>query len=174
VSRYHRGGHGGGRGNGGPQQPPQQGGQGGGQSYRGGHGQGRGRGNGGRGNGGGPKLTCQVCNKYGHDALRCRNRFNHAYQPEEQIRENREHAANAANIQGSGYTVETNWYMDSGVTDHLTSALDRLHLHERYSGKDHVQVANGAGLHIPHIGQSKIPGSSRSLALKDVLCVPNI
>jgi histone deacetylase 1/2 len=138
VSRYHGGGHGGGHGNGGPQQSPQQGGQGGRQGYHGDRGQGRGHGNGGRGNGGGPKPTCQVCNKYGHDALCCRNRFNHAYQPEEQIRENREHAANAANIQGSGYTIDTNWYMDSGATDHLTSDLDRLHLHERYSGKDHV------------------------------------
>jgi len=70
--------------------------------------------------------------------------------------------------------VDTNWYTDSGATDHLTSDLDHLTLHERYAGKDHVQVANGAGLHITHIGQSKIPGSSKLLVLNNVLRVPNI
>jgi hypothetical protein len=41
-------------------------------------------GHGGGGHGrGGPKPTCQVCNKYGHDALHCCQRFNHAYQSDE-------------------------------------------------------------------------------------------
>ena len=62
--------------------------------------------------------------------------------------------------------------MDSGATDHLTSDLERLHVHERYSGKDHVQVANGAGLSIAHIGNSYLPGSS--LHLKNILHVPHI
>uniref|UniRef100_A0A453Q748 Uncharacterized protein n=1 Tax=Aegilops tauschii subsp. strangulata TaxID=200361 RepID=A0A453Q748_AEGTS len=59
------------------------GGQGG-QGARGGHGDqgGRGRGTRGRGNGR-TNLKCQVCSKFGHDALHCRNRFNHAFQPEE-------------------------------------------------------------------------------------------
>lgn len=144
----------------------------GGQQHHGGQGgrsRGRGRGRG-TSKSGGPKPTCQVCNKYGHDALRCRNRFNHAFQPEE----NHEHAANTVNTSSGTYTVDTTWYTDSGATDHLTSDLDRLTLHERYAGKGHVQVANGAGLHITHIGQSKVPGSSKSLVLNNVLRVPNI
>jgi histone deacetylase 1/2 len=43
---------------------------------------------------------------------------------------------------------------------------------ERYGGKDHVQVANGAGLSISHIGHSTLAGSS--LRLKNILHVPNI
>ena len=38
--------------------------------------------------------------------------------------------------------------MDSGATDHFTNDLERLHIHERYAGKDNVQVANGKGLSI--------------------------
>jgi hypothetical protein len=62
--------------------------------------------------------------------------------------------------------------MDTGATDHLTSNLERLHVHERYGGKDQVQVANGSGLSISHIGHSNLAGSS--LHLKDILQVPHI
>lgn len=54
--------------------------------------------------GSGGRPTCQVCKKYGHDALRCRQRFNHAYQPDD----HRERTGNSA--QTSSYTVDTNWY----------------------------------------------------------------
>ena len=43
---------------------------------------------------------------------------------------------------------DPNWFVDCGATDHLTSELDRLSIHERYQGKDQVQVANGASLSI--------------------------
>jgi uncharacterized membrane protein YgcG len=145
----------------------------------GGHGgQNRGRGGSGRGNGGGghnsgrggsgPKPTCQVCNIYGHDALHCRQRFNHAYQPDD----TRERQVNAAAT--PSYSVDTNWYLDSGANDHLTNDLDQLSLHERYTGKDIVQVANGSGLSIAHIGHSLIPGSSRPLYLHNILHVPSV
>jgi histone deacetylase 1/2 len=117
----------------------------------------------------GPK--CQVCSKYGHDALRCRQRFNHAFQPED----NRDRGARSGNAaQAGSYSVDTNWYMDSGATDHLTSDLDRLHMNERYSGKDTVQVANGQGLHISHVGRSSLTGSSKPLHLNHVLYVPRL
>lgn len=138
----------------------------GGGGYRGGGGRGRGRG---RGRNNGPR--CQVCGIHGHVALNCRNRFNHAYQPEEYRGEYR--GGNSA-MTGRGYNVDTNWYIDTGATDHLTSDLDRLTIQERYHGKDQVQVANGAGLHISHIGHSIIPGLDRSLALKNILHVPHI
>jgi hypothetical protein len=50
------------------------------------------------------------------------------------------------------------------------SDLARLHLQERYGGTDHVQVANGAGLSITHIGHSSLAGSS--IHLKNILHVP--
>uniref|UniRef100_A0ACD5TNX4 Uncharacterized protein n=1 Tax=Avena sativa TaxID=4498 RepID=A0ACD5TNX4_AVESA len=131
---------------------------------RGGQGQGRGRGNN-RSN-----VKCQVCGKYGHEALRCRQRFNYSYQPED----NRDRSGNYSANSGS-YSVDPHWYMDSGATDHLTSDLDRLSVHERYGGKDKVQVANGAGLNISHVGHSTISGSSsKPLYLRNILHVPHI
>jgi histone deacetylase 1/2 len=64
--------------------------------------------------------------------------------------------------------------MDTGATDHLTNDMERLSVHERYHGRDQVQVAKGAGLSISHIGHSRLAGPKHSLALRDILHVPNI
>jgi hypothetical protein len=61
--------------------------------------------------------------------------------------------------------------MDLGTTDHLTNELARLQAYERYGGKDQVQVANGVGLSISHIGHSLLTGSS--IHLKNILHVPD-
>jgi hypothetical protein len=68
-SGYHGGGH---QGQGGGQQGARNGG-----------GQGGGGQNGGLNNGGGgrrPRLRCQICGIWGHEALACRNRFNQVFQ----------------------------------------------------------------------------------------------
>ena len=127
-----------------------------------------GRNDGGRnggGNGGNRRWRprCQLCGIWGHEVANCRNRFDSNFQPPQQPR--------------SGHAATTHpnnnnpWIMDSGTTDHLTSELARLHTHERYDGKDQVQVANGAGLSISHIGHSLLTGSS--LHLKNIVHVPD-
>lgn len=47
-----------------------------------------------------------------------------------------------------GYNIDHNWYADTGATDHLTSDLDRLTMHECYKGSNKFQVANGSGMAI--------------------------
>jgi hypothetical protein len=116
---------------------------------------------------GSSKPTCQVCLKYGHDALRWRNHFNDAYHPEDPP-----HTDNSTNT--SSYLVDPNWYVDSDAYDHLTNDLDHLNIHERYNRKDHIQVANGAGLNISHIGHSMILGFDKPLYLRNILHVPSI
>jgi hypothetical protein len=69
-------------------------------------------------------------------------------------------------------TSSPSWMMDTGATDHLTNDLQRLHMQERYGGTDQVQVANGAGLSIAHIGHSSLAGSH--LKLNNILHVPHI
>ncbi|CAM8893629.1 unnamed protein product [Rhodiola kirilowii] len=108
---------------------------------------------------------CQICRLFGHDALNCHNRFNEAYNAEEPRSRN---AADRRNFNG------THWYMDSGATDHLTSDLERLTVQEKYTGKDQIQMANGTGLSITHIGHTRLAGSNNSLILKNILRVPNI
>ncbi|KAK1647815.1 hypothetical protein QYE76_065620 [Lolium multiflorum] len=116
----------------------------------GGHGGGRGDNSGrdaqGGGRGRGGKSTCQICGVYGHDALRCYSRFNHAIQPESSTRT----AANYTNANDS-YTSDPNWYMDSGATDHMTNDIERLHVHENYKSNEQIQVANGSDDQQQHV-----------------------
>jgi hypothetical protein len=68
---------------------------------------------------------------------------------------------------------DSNWYLDSGATDHIIGKLDKLIMHDRYHGGDQVSVANGAGMHINHIGHSVIPTTYCPLHLNNVLHVPH-
>jgi hypothetical protein len=52
----------------------------------------------------------------GHRALRCYKRFDASYSGEEK----------QANAAATSYNVDTDWYIDTGATDHITSELDKL------------------------------------------------
>lgn len=121
---------------------------------------------GGRTGGGGRNDTrpvCQVCFKRGHAASDCWHRFDQNYVPEER------HVAAAVSY---AYGADSNWYIDSGATDHITSELDKLSIRDKYKGNDHVHTTNGAGMEIKHIGQSFVSTPMRNLHLKNVLHVP--
>jgi histone deacetylase 1/2 len=109
---------------------------------------------------------CQLCGYWGHDAFDCKNRFNQDF-----VRNNNSRRSGNAASTTSNNSLPP-WLMDSGATDHITNDLERLHVHERYTGKDNVQVANGKGLSISHIGHSTLAGSS--IHLKNILHVPEI
>jgi hypothetical protein len=34
----------------------------------------------------------------------------------------------------ASYEVDTNWYVDSGATDHMTGELEKLTIHDKYGG----------------------------------------
>jgi hypothetical protein len=105
-----------------------------------GRGRNNGRGQGGRGNshgrGGGfqnsnskqnvPKQSYQICKKAGHEAPDCWYRYDEDYQQK---------TAGSAN---TGYGVDTNWYADSGASDHITSELEKLTVRDKYHGHDQV------------------------------------
>jgi hypothetical protein len=109
--------------------------------FHGGCGTGRG---GGCGNGN--KVLCQVYGKTGHTALRCYKRFDANHNGDDKH-------TNAAT---SSYNVDTDWYTNTGATDHITSELDKLTVREKYGGVDQVHTASGSGMPICHVGQSSI------------------
>ncbi|XP_071680363.1 uncharacterized protein [Lolium perenne] len=90
------------------------GGYGGGRSGGYNHNNSSGQGRGSRYNG----PPCQICNKAGHPAYNCFKRFNRSFiTPEVQ--------ANVVTSEPS-YGVDTNWYIDTGATDHVIGELDKL------------------------------------------------
>jgi hypothetical protein len=36
----------------------------------------------------------------------------------------------------TSYCVDSNWYTDTGATDHVTSDLEKLKIHDKYKGND--------------------------------------
>jgi hypothetical protein len=43
-----------------------------------------------------------------------------------------------AGMADNSYGVDTNWYIDTGATDHVTDELEKLSVHERYKGGDQI------------------------------------
>jgi hypothetical protein len=72
----------------------------------------------------------------------------------------------------NSYGVDSNWYVDSGATDHVTGELDNLTMKDNYTGSDKIYMANGSGMYIKHIGQSTIHTPLCDLKLNNVLHVP--
>jgi hypothetical protein len=58
------------------------------------------------------------------------HRFDHNYQPKESIK--------MVVVVSSGYTMDPNWYVNTGEIDHITHDLERLAIKEQYTDGDHV------------------------------------
>ena len=72
-------------------------------------------------------------------------------------------------------TSDTNWYPDTGSTNHLTNDLQNLNLHlEPYHGSDQIYIGNGADLPIKNIGSATISTPTHSFTLSQLLYVPQI
>jgi len=95
--------------------------------------------------------------------VRCFKRFNRDFTGPPQ------RSASAAT---SSYGVDTNWYVDSGATDHITGDLEKLTVRDRYHGSDQVHAANGSGMEIDHIGHSVLQSSNGKINLQNILHVP--
>jgi histone deacetylase 1/2 len=73
----------------------------------------------------------------------------------------------------AGYGVDTNWYMDTCATDHITGELEKLTTREKYHGGDQVHTASGSGMEIQHFGHGILRSPTRDLHLRNILHVPS-
>ena len=101
---------------------------------------------------------CQVCFKKNHTAVECWHRFDENYVPDQRL------AAAGAH----SYNVDTNWYTDTGATDHVTGELENLTLKSKYNGGDQIHTASGSGMDISHIGHATVHTPSRDIHLRNV------
>jgi transposase InsO family protein len=73
----------------------------------------------------------------------------------------------------TGYGVDTNWYMDTGATEHITGELEKLTTRDKYHGGEQVHTASGSGMKIQHIGHGVLRFPTRNLHLNNILHVPS-
>jgi len=119
---------------------------------------------GGSGNKYAEKPTCQICGKVGHTAQRCWYRYDDDEEYQQQ--------GKTAGAASTSYGIDTNWYIDSGSSDHITGDLEKLTVHNKYKGKDQVHGADGKDMSIRNIVHSVIHTPCKDLSLKNILHVP--
>jgi histone deacetylase 1/2 len=108
-------------------------------------------------------IICQICNREGHPAKHCWYCFSDA---DDDVFDDKEaHVAS--------YGVDTNWYSDTGATNHITGELNNLTMRDTYRGNDKVNTASGQGMSISHIGHSTVHTQAQKFLLNNVLHVPN-
>jgi hypothetical protein len=111
--------------------------------------------------------TCQICNIYGHPAKDCWWRYGDDDDSDDRGSKGDKSANHAS------YGIDTNWYSDTGATDHITSELNKLLMANKYNGQDRIRTAKGTGMSISHIGNSILRIPHGSFDLNNILHVPN-
>lgn len=95
--------------------------------------------------------------------VRCYKRFDSSFSGPPQ---------KTASAATSLYGVDTNWYLDSGATDHITGELEKLTIRDKYNGGEQVHTANETGMEIANVGHSILHSPIKNLHLKNILHVP--
>jgi hypothetical protein len=50
------------------------------------------------------------------------------------------------------YSVGSDWYTDTGATNHITNELDKMVIRDRYMGGEQIHTANSSGMDIENVG----------------------
>jgi hypothetical protein len=87
---------------------------------------------------------------------------------EEDYEPNPRHTVAAAT---TSYTVDNNWYANSGATDHITSELDKLAIRDKYTGTEKVHTTSGVGMEISDTSKYFIHTPSHTFELCNILHV---
>lgn len=61
--------------------------------------------------------------------------------------------------------IDPSWYLNIGVSDHISPKIRKLNITEKYNGDDKIQVRNGNYLFVSHVSTSFFPNLKFS-------CVP--
>ncbi|KAH9779181.1 retrovirus-related pol polyprotein from transposon RE2 [Citrus sinensis] len=84
----------------------------------------------------------------------------------------------AAYLANMDAPADTNWYLDSGATHHLTNDMRNMNMAEPFAGTSKLVIGNGVGLFITHTGSAVLRMQSSinhfDLKLNNILLVPKI
>jgi gag-polypeptide of LTR copia-type/GAG-pre-integrase domain len=118
---------------------------------------------------------CQLCAKKGHTADRCYKRFDATYKPPPPRFQHRVRSSSPqALLVQPGSVPPESWYLDSGASAHVSPDLNCFTSYSPYGGTDQLQISDGKGLPILHIGSTYLTTPSKPLVLSNMLHVPSI
>ncbi|KAI0501744.1 hypothetical protein KFK09_016689 [Dendrobium nobile] len=108
---------------------------------------------------------CQICSKQGHSAVKCWYRHDTNYQEPPQSQ---------ALFSPTDGPAQTDWFLDTGASTHLTSNPSHLRTTEPYTGQSQVTLGNGHQLLIQYTGKGLLPTPTSNLKLHNLYQVPDM
>ncbi|PKU76601.1 Retrovirus-related Pol polyprotein from transposon TNT 1-94 [Dendrobium catenatum] len=112
-----------------------------------------------------PAITCQICGKNGHSAVKCWHRHDDQYNTEQPT---------TALFTSPVPPPPSEWFLDSGASAHLTLDPSQLQSSQSYTGSTQVTIGNGQQLPIHNTGKGLLPTPQGSLQLSRLNFVPNL
>ncbi|KAJ1695555.1 hypothetical protein LUZ63_012253 [Rhynchospora breviuscula] len=122
------------------------------------------------------KQFCQICNKFGfHTAKNCWFRYNEdsSWTPPTTAASSSPSPQAYIASASTDTATSSDWILDSGASSHVASDLNNLSAFYNYEGIDSLQIGNGMGLPISHIGTAVLTVSNLKIKLNNVLVVPS-
>jgi len=106
-----------------------------------------------------PPPRCQFCSAIGHIARYCPEipKFNNSPTT---------HYASAS-------PANPNWVFDTRANHHISTNLNNMHIYSEYDGLEEVQIGDGTGLKISHVGSTTLLTPKTIFNLQNILCVPH-
>lgn len=102
------------------------------------------------------RVQCQICHKFGHTADKCYFRVpyqtNYGRRHYNQPSPGYNNQPMSAMLMAPYLNKDTNWYLDSGATNHITHDMNNLAISNEIMGGQQIHTANGAGLSVTHSG----------------------
>uniref|UniRef100_A0A803P763 Uncharacterized protein n=1 Tax=Cannabis sativa TaxID=3483 RepID=A0A803P763_CANSA len=96
----------------------------------------------GRTNASSKKPQCQLCHKIGHTAVDCFYRFHKSFTG---VQSHSSTPSPQAHLAQTSAQNDTNWYPDSGATNHCTPHIHNLASSSTYEGSEQLFVGDGTG-----------------------------
>lgn len=119
------------------------------------------------------KVICQICGKTNHSTLECWNRLDTSYQPSCSSLYQAYVSFIYSQLSTGSPSDNTNWFLDSAATSHITNYLNNLPSYQPYHGPDQVTVGNGNTLPIHHTGHGLLPTPFFPFHLSKMFRVPS-
>jgi gag-polypeptide of LTR copia-type len=114
------------------------------------------------------RIPCQICQRMGHPTKKCYKRYDK--DPDWRPRPQMNFYNSYVSSNSSQEPDASNWILDSGANNHVTNDLNSLNSFFLYKGADKLQIGNGLGLEISHIGSQQFHVANYTIKLKNVLC----